>query len=616
MSEVRGDASPAEIQSFDREIGRRFQKFAGAYWSGDSARQAWFWTLALGGTLVLRLAVDVANNRWNRWFFDALERRDAASVGLAILAFFLLVACIAAVGVAIVITRETLQVRWREWCTQRLLDMWLRNRRFYKLTMVPDAMPNPEYRISDDARMATEPLTDFAIGLFTATLAATTFAGILWSVGGSLDVSIGSTSFTIPAFMVFGALIYGITASALIPIVGKRLSGVAAAKNEAEALFRADMIRLRENAEGVVLAGGDRDARTQLGRTYGQVVRQWLALVRQHGNVTWVMNASSAMVPVVPLIMCAPKYLAGQLSLGEVMQIASAFIQVQMAISWLVDNYSRLAEWFASARRIVELIDAFESVEQPTSAGSARLKREEAPVGQIGLQKVSLFDPTGKPLIEGADLQIKPGDRVYLSGESGSGKSVLMRALSGLWPWGTGTISLSGQASLGFVSRNSFMPSGTLREALLYPAPAGAHADEILQKALTLSGLSHLTGRLDETGRWSQSLAAGERQRLAMARLIVQKPDVIILEDAVSAFVGTERRSMLETLFAACPASTVINLGGGEVVRPLFIRHVALEKLDGRPSRLREIHSASLDNREPAGLSSGGEGNATEKAMT
>ncbi len=616
MSEVRGDASPAEIQSFDREIGRRFQKFAGAYWNGDSARQAWFWTLAIGGTLVLRLAVDVANNRWNRWFFDALERRDGASVGLAIMAFGLLVACIAAVGVAIVITRETLQVRWREWCTQRLLDKWLANRRFYKLTMVPDAMPNPEYRISDDVRMATEPLTDFAIGLFTATLAATTFAGILWSVGGSLDVSIGETSFTIPAFMVFGALIYGVTASALIPIVGKRLSGVAAAKNEAEALFRADMIRLRENAEGVVLAGGDRDARSQLGRTYGDVVRQWLALVRQHGNVTWVMNASSAMVPVVPLIMCAPKYLAGQLSLGEVMQIASAFIQVQMAISWLVDNYSRLAEWFASARRIVELIDAFESVERPASADAPLLSREDAPAGKIGLRDVSLFDPVGKPLIENARLEINPGDHIYLSGESGSGKSVLMRALAGLWPWGRGAIALSSQASLGFVSRNSFMPTGTLREALLYPAPAGLHSDEDLKSALTVSGLAHLAARLGETSRWAQSLAAGERQRLAIARLVVQKPDVIILEDAVSAFVGAERRVVIETLFRACGQATIINLGGGDNVRTLFARHVMLERTEGQPSRLREITGSALDNPEKVVLSSATIELAAEKAMT
>ena len=594
MSDARGDSAPHEIQSIDRETARRFQTFTGGFWRGANARQAWLWTVALAGFLVLKLGVDVANNTWNRWFFDALERRDAASAGLAVLAFGLLVACIAAVGVGIVISRETLQVRWREWCTSSLLDMWLTNQRFYKLSMLSNAMPNPEYRISDDVRMATEPLTDFAIGLFTALLAATTFAGILWSVGGSMDISIGATVVTIPAFMVFGAIFYGVTASALIPIVGKRLAGVAAAKNESEALFRADMIRLRENAEGIVLAGGDQDARTQLHRTYAQVVRQWLALVRQHGNVTWVMNASSAMVPVVPLILCAPKYLAGQLTLGEVMQLASAFVQVQMAIAWLVDNYSRVAEWFASARRIVELVDAFESIERPDSSQGSLLQWQEAETGDISLRNVSLSDQTGRAVIEKADVEIRKGQHIFLSGESGSGKSVLMRALAGLWPWGKGSIAISRKAKLGFVSRTTFMPTGRLRDALTYPAPPETTTTEQLRSALIDCGLPHLADRLDVAARWAQSLSAGEQQRIAIARLLVQKPDIIILEDAVSAFVGAERRNIVELLFRSCDTATIINLGGGESLKNLFARHLVLQRTEGRASTLCEIPAAVI----------------------
>ena len=594
MSREGGDGSPLDSHSFDRQTASRFRVFTGGFWRGKTARQAWLWTGALAGFLVLKLAVDVANNTWNRWFFDALERRDAGSAGIAVLAFIILVGAIAAVGVGIVISRETLQVRWREWCTASLLDMWLTNQRFYRLSILRDAMPNPEYRISDDVRMATEPLTDFAIGLFTAVLAAITFAGILWSVGGSYDFALGNTVVTIPAFMVLGAIVYGVAVSALIPIVGKRLSGVAAAKNEAEALFRADMIGLRENAEGIVLAGGDREACAQLHRTYGHVVKQWLSLVRQLGRVTWVMNANSAMVPVAPLLLCAPKYLAGHLSLGEVMQLASAFVQVQMAIAWLVDNYWRVAEWFASARRVVELVDALESVERPDASHASLLQWRDASAGEISLHGVSLCDQSGRTVVGQADIEIRQGDRVFLSGESGSGKSVLMRALAGLWPWGAGAIAISRTSDLGYVSRNSFMPNGRLRDALVYPAPMNSATTEQLHGVLDACGLKYLRDRLDETARWSHSLSAGERQRIAIARLIVQQPCIIILEDAVSAFEGSDQRSMIELLLDRCKRATIINLGGGDNIRTLFERQLVLRRPHGHASTLFETTIASI----------------------
>ena len=179
----QGSATASTPTGFDRAVALRFARMTGGFWRGSSARIAWTLTLGLAGVLLLRLMVDVGTNAWNRWFFDALERRDGWSATLAVFAFAGLVVCVAAVGVGIVLTRERLQVRWREWCTRTLLDGWLANKRFHRLTAADSPMPNPEYRISDDIRMATEPVTDFAIGLFTAVLGAITFAGILWSVG-------------------------------------------------------------------------------------------------------------------------------------------------------------------------------------------------------------------------------------------------------------------------------------------------------------------------------------------------------------------------------------------------------------------------------------------------
>ena len=353
MSEPTCTAEAAPASGFDWGIAHQFNQITGGFWRGASARVAWFYTIGLAGFLILKLLVDVAVNRWNRWFFDALEHRDAIEAGRAAFVFALLIVCVAAVGVGIVRTRETLQVRWREWCTAKLLDMWIGGQRFFRMTRAQGGIANPEYRISDDVRLATEPLTDFAIGMFTALLAAATFVSILWSVGGALTLSIGGGTITIPAFMVIGAIVYGVTMSCLVPIAGRHLSAFTALRNESEARFRAETIQLRESAESIALTRAENHVREQLKATYAALVNIWLRLVRQHGHVTWVMNANTALIPIVPLLIAMPKYMAGQLSLGEMVQLASAFAQVQYAIGWLTDNYWRLAEWFASDRKSV-----------------------------------------------------------------------------------------------------------------------------------------------------------------------------------------------------------------------------------------------------------------------
>lgn len=502
------------------------------------------------------------------------------------MAFLGLIACVAAVGVGIVVTRETLQVRWREWCTKRLLDRWMRRQRFYRLA-TGTRMPNPEYRISDDVRMATEPLTDFAIGLFTATLAAAAFFSILWSVGGALDVTIAGESYRIPAFMVIGALLYGVTVSTLIPIVGRKLAGVAAAKNEAEARFRVEMIRLRENAEGVIMAGGEKAVRARLDTTYGGLVRQWLQLVRQHGNITWVMNANSALIPVVPLLLAAPKYLSGQLSLGEVMQLASAFAQVQIAIAWLVDNYRAIAEWFASAHRVIELADAFDDQDRDTANGMPLVSRGVGGDRALHLAGVRLTDRNGRVVIEQAEAVIPPGSRIMLSGEAGSGKSVLVRAIAGLWPWGAGAILLPENARLQFLPATPFLPAGPLREALAFPAMATDIAPEALDLAMASCGLAYLHPRLDESARWDQALSASERQRIAFARIILQQPDIVILDDTLSVFDEAGQVEIIDALIAHCPGTTIINTGGHGGVASRFDRHLFIDN-SGAGMMLRE----------------------------
>ncbi|MDO9443606.1 MAG: ABC transporter ATP-binding protein/permease [Beijerinckiaceae bacterium] len=587
------DASSA----IDRATVARFNRFTTGFWQGPANRIAWWLTFGLAGFLILKLCVDVALNRWNRWFFDALERHDAASAGFAALAFVVLVFCIAAVGVGIVRTRETLQVRWREWCTAKLLDRWIANQRFYRMVVSPTGMANPEYRISDDVRMATEPLVDFAIGLFTAVLSASTFVVILWSVGGSLNVTILGAQVYVPAFMVVGALVYGIAVSSFMPIVGRRLSGAAAAKNEAEARFRFEMIRLRENAEAVVLSQGEANARQRLDRTYSGLVSDWLYVVSQHARVTWLMNANSSLVPVVPLVLAAPKYLSGELSLGEVMQLASAFAQVQIAIGWLVDNYWRVAEWFASARRVVELIDAFEETDASAAGHAPLLDMQPSPDAKVHLTSLRLTDASGRSVIESADAAFAPGDRVWLTGEAGTGKSTLLRALVGLWQWGDGKILLPVDRQLIFLPSIPILPAGKLEDALLYPLPSGARTRGDIVSALHACGAGHLTRRLDETARWEQALSGGEKQRLAFARVLAMKPQIVVLEDSLSGFDDQTQINLFRTLADQLPSATIITVGGSSTLARHHTRCFQLVRDPLGSVRLVELEHESLGSR-------------------
>jgi putative ATP-binding cassette transporter len=533
-----------------------FARLSGGWWRGPTAWQAWALTAALGALLVVNIGANLVVNRWNRLFFDALEARDSATLGYAVLAFAAIVLLVAAVGVFIVIARETLQVRWREWLVGRLIGLWLARKRYYRLALARTEPANPEYRIADDSRMATEPVVDFAIGLFHALLTALAFVGILWSVGGSLTIPLGGTSVTIPAYMMLAALLYGAGASALTIWVGRPLIAGVMAKNEAEAKLRFELTRLRENAESVALIQGERDERGILDTTYAILVRRWLTVVGLHARLTWITNGSGALVPVVPLLLATPKYLSGELSLGSVTQLAAAFAQVQLAIAWLVDNYKVVAGWRASAERVMALVDAVEDLEH----APARSRIHIQPGDGVSLENLTVTDRTGHVLIAGASLAVRPGEAVLIMGESGIGKSTLVRAIAGLWPWGEGEIRIDASA-IAFVPQRPYLPLGSLRDVLLYPAQRSDTPPESLQEALRECGLPDLASRLDDVERWDQILSSGERQRMAFARLLLLKPSVVVMDEATSALDEMSQARCMTLLRRELPHATLISIG-------------------------------------------------------
>jgi putative ATP-binding cassette transporter len=561
---------------------RHFLNIAQGYWREEKARQAWLLTGAVAVLVLLTLGVQLGINYWNRYFYDALDRRDGAALVYGVFLALALVAAAAAVAVCLVHVRMRLQIKWRGWLTKRLIGYWLADRRFYQMSVVENEGTNPEFRISDDTRLATEPIVDFAIGLATAVLTATAFVGILWTVGGTIDFSIGGRNISIPGYMVFAALAYSTVASVSTFIIGRSLVQKVAEKNEDEAQLRYELTRVRESAETIALLAGDADEEARLGVTVGALLDQWVKVAVQQARMTWIINGNAVLAPIVPLLLGAPKYLSGSLSLGELMQLASAFAQVQVALNWLVENSIRLAEWNASARRVGSLSAVMRSFdERIVGDKSTTIVLGESPDSDLHIQNLCVAQANGALMIEEADLVIAPGEKVLIKGESGTGKSTLIRAMAGLWPWGSGAILRPANAKIEFMPQRPYMPLGTLRHALQYPSPDVGYSDDDVRDAMKKCGLEHLYDQLDKEEQWWKILSGGEQQRIAFARTLLKRPDIVIMDEATSALDELSQARVMSFFENELKEATLLSVAHRPELEAYHTREIQLIRREG-----------------------------------
>ncbi|MGB3658419.1 MAG: SbmA/BacA-like family transporter, partial [Pseudolabrys sp.] len=467
--------SPEEIEKARRRyLLKRFWMSARGFWGNSGHRIAWFGSVGLLLLIVFYVAVQYGINLWNRKIFDAIEKRDSAAVLWLSAAFFPLAFTSVALGVAQVFARMGIQRRWRAWLTDNVVSRWLNHGRYYQLNLVAGDHKNPEYRIAEDLRIATDAPVDFIAGVTSALLSAATFIVVLWTIGGALSVSLAGTTLTIPGFLVVAAVAYAALASTAMAVIGRRFVAISENRNQAEAEFRYVLTRVRENGESIALLGGETEERDGIDKSLRGVLRQWARLCGQHMRTTIVSQGSNIIAPVLPVLLCAPKFLDGSMTLGQVMQAASAFTIVQSAFGWLVDNYPRLADWNACARRIASLMMSIDSLERAESGDDiGRIVRGETKdKSMLSLSELTVTLGDGTAVVDQAEVLVEPGERLLVAGDSGSGKSTLVRAISGLWPWGSGRIDIHPDRRLFMLPQRPYVPAGTLRRATAYPGAA------------------------------------------------------------------------------------------------------------------------------------------------
>ncbi|MBN7809170.1 ABC transporter ATP-binding protein/permease [Agrobacterium rosae] len=592
VSSGKNELTPEDVEDARKAfLLKRFWISARGFWGRGGDVFAWAASLGLLIMIGINVGFQYGINVWNRGLFDAIEQRNAADVYYLGSLFPPLVLGSVALVTAQVYVRMRIQRRWRTWLTKGLIGRWLDNGRYYQLNLIKGDHQNPEARISEDMRIATEAPVDFTAGVISAFVSASTFIVVLWTIGGALTLPIAGTVVTIPGFLVIAAVIYATITSSSIAFIGRNFVRVSETKNQVEAEFRYTLTRVRENGESIALLGGEEEEREDLDRRFANVRKQWRLLSNQYMRTTLVSHSSMLIAPVVPVLLCAPKFLDGSMSLGQVMQAASAFTIVQGAFGWLVDNYPRLADWNACARRVASLmmsLDGLEHAEKSEEVG--RIKRGETTgATMLSLNDLSVSLGDGTAVVKETEVQIEPGERVLVAGESGSGKSTLVRAIAGLWPWGGGSVNFHPEHQLFMLPQKPYIPTGTLRRAVSYPRPADSWTEQEIHAALEKVGLGQLNEKIEEEAPWDHTLSGGEKQRLAFARLLLHKPNVIVLDEATSALDEKTQDKIMGMLIEELPDATVLSVAHRVELEAFHTRKITLEKREGGAKLVSDV---------------------------
>lgn len=546
-----------------------FKQFCARVWALSApyfrSEEKWKARGLLLAIVVLNLAAVymlVQLNDWNRVFYDALQNKNETVFWTQLGRFTYLAFAFIIIAVYRFYLTQLLEVRWRAWMTTHYLQRWLAGHAFYKLELArfsaaggetAKAPDNPDQRIQEDINLFTTYSISLSMGLLNAVVTLVSFVGILWSLSGAFAFTLGGTSYSIPGFMVWMAVLYCAVGSVITHYIGRPQIRLNFLQQRYEADFRHHMVRVREYSESIALDKGEAVERVQLDTRFSAVLGNYLTLIKKQKNLVWFTNFFGQAAVVFPFIVAAPRFFSGAIQLGELIQISSAFGRVQDSLSWLVDNYSSLAAWRATTDRLTSFEDHIASVTRQGQAQEAAnaITPEGMPAGDAGTlaaANLSLALPTGATLLSGVSLQAGPGESVLVKGPSGSGKSTLFRAFAGIWPFSTGRTRLPQDAM--FIPQRPYFPDGTLRDALAYPQPAAQYSDEALKQALADALLPQLASRLDDSDAWSQKLSGGEQQRLAIARVLLKKPRWIFADEATSALDEAAEKTLYEKLLA------------------------------------------------------------------
>jgi putative ATP-binding cassette transporter len=512
-------------------------------------------------------------NDWYGRFYDALQEKNAPVFWAELQFWAFLVFIYLVVAVYRLWLRQLLVIRWRQWLTSVYVGDWLSNRVYYRMELANYGTDNPEQRIEQDINNFTNQTLTISLGLLSEVMTLFTFTLILWNLSGSLPIP--ALGIEIPGYMMWVAILYALIGSWATYRIGRPLVRVNYDLERYNADFRYRMVRVRENAESIALYRGEPDEERRLEGAFAKIYQVWWDYMKYNKRLTWLTVFYGQAASIFPLVVAAPRYFAGEIMLGAVMQTASAFGQVQGSLSWFVDSFTVLADWKATTDRLTGFSEAMMAAKK--AAAKRAFEQATREDGSLALEQAEVALPNGDVLMSDVNARVAPGERVVLQGPSGSGKTTLFRVLAGLWPFGHGRIVVPGEARVLFLPQKPYLPIGTVMEALTYPhAPDDYDLEEAAQ-ILRMCNLGHLVERLSEPANWSLALSPGEQQRVAFARALIQKPDWLFLDEATSALDEDNERRLYELLLDRLPRVTLISIAHKPTVLRYHNRRLVID---------------------------------------
>ncbi len=546
----------------------------------------------LGTIVTIELAIVAINvmvNQWNNRFYNALQDRNWDAFVSELLFFCGLAAAFIALAVYQLYLNQWLQIRWRHWMTKHYLGEWLGGSNHYRMQLLGDAADNPDQRIAEDINLFIEKGLYLGLGLLNAVVTLASFVAILWMLSASAPFTLFGINWAIPGYLVWAALIYSIAGTAITHWIGQALIKLNFMQQRYEADFRFNLVRVRESSEQIALLDGEAAERQGLLDRFGRVVGNWMLIMSRTKRLTFFSAGYAQASVVFPYAVVSPAYFAGTIQLGGLMQTASAFSSVQGALSFFASSavYRQLAEW----RAVIERLDGFQHAMEVGRAVAVTPPFIEVAPG-AGKAAVTLGDvvlnlPDGKPLVSRTNISIPAGDRVLVTGPSGVGKSTLLRAIAGIWPFGKGRIEVPEGAKLMTLPQRPYFPVGTLTAAITYPAETGTFDRARLADTLRAVGLPALVERLDEEAHWNRMLSLGEQQRLGIARALLQTPDYLFLDEATASLDEASEAALYRLLQERLPRATIVSIGHRSTLAAFHKRRLSFEP-DGALHRVQE----------------------------
>ena len=541
----------------------------------------WAGRILLAAVVAIELSIvglNVLLNSWNNAFYNALQDKDWDAFVYQLAYFCVLATAFILLAVYQLYLNQWLQIRWRRWLTETYLDRWLADANHYRMQLLGDAADNPDQRIAEDVRQFIDAgILPIGLNLLNAVVTLGSFAVILWNLSAAAPLHVFGIKYDIPGYLLWAALVYAVAGTIFTHLVGRALIALNFQQQRYEADFRFNLVRVRENSEQIALLNGERAESDGLLSRFANVVGNWMAIMKRQKKLTFLTAGYRQAAVVFPYIMVSPAYFAGAVQLGGLMQTANAFGQVQDALSVFVNIYRSLAEWRAVIERLAGFDNSIIAAKEATTTPPVIvLAPGDAPAVSIADLVVRL--PQGTPLVSASKVSIKLGEQVLVSGPSGSGKSTLFRALAGVWPFGSGTITVPKNARVMILPQRPYFPIAPLATAVAYPAGPESYDKAKIADLISAAGLPALADRIDEEAHWNRMLSLGEQQRLGIARALLSEPDFLFLDEATASLDEPAEAALYQLLQRRLPRATIVSIGHRSTLAAFHQRRLAFSR--------------------------------------